>query len=174
MARVAMWLIMLPAAAVYALVTWITGRLWPPEPELSGLSADDLFADDEAWLSDLAGALQSRGDISTRRVRQICTDARQYAAQSESKLVEEFGPAEVYAQRFPRSPHKELSRVWLYGAIVLVDIVYVTALWLGYMGHGAFSNSFGFALLAANIASLASVIVQWRRQRSRQRQKDHS
>lgn len=111
MARVAMWLIMLSAAAVYALVTWVTGKLLPPEPELSGLSADDLFADDEAWLSDLAGTLRSRGDISTRRVRQICTDARQYAAQSESKLVNEFGPAEVYAQRFPRSPHKELRLV---------------------------------------------------------------
>ncbi|MCH3974652.1 MAG: hypothetical protein LKF49_05355 [Bifidobacterium tibiigranuli] len=174
MAQVAMWLIMLPAAVLYAFATWIIGRLWPPESEVSGLSADDLFADDEAWLSDLAGALRSRGDISTRRVRQICTDARQYAAQSESKLVDEFGPAEVYAQRFPRSSHKELRYVWLYGAIVLVDIAYVTAIWLRYMGHGAFSNSFNVALLAANIASLVSAIVQWRRQRSQQRQKDHN
>jgi hypothetical protein len=170
MARAAMWLIMLPAAAVYALATWITGRLWTPEPEVSGLSADDLFADDKEWLSDLAGALRSRGDISTRRVSRICNDARQYAARSESTLVEEFGPAEVYAQRFPRSSHNELRYVWLYGTIVLIDIAYVAAIRLGHMGYGPFSNGFGFALLTANIASLASAIVQWRRQR----QKDHS
>lgn len=168
--RAPMWMVMLPAAAVYACATWLIGRWWKQRDTHRTLTADELFEGDSAWMADFGAALRLRGDMSDRDVKRLTDDARRFAAESGTRLVEEFGPARVYAQRFPRSTLKELRIVMFWTSVVLlIDIPYLIATYAGYAGHGDWSMYIAHGILIGGVISLATAILRYRRQRGIER-----
>lgn len=163
--RLSSWTVMVPAVVVYALLTWLVSKRWKAAsarwPDADGLSANDAV-----WLTDLAGGLRLRGDMSERRIRRIVADAQQWARESGSGLEDEFGSAKAYAAGFGPSSLRELHAVWFWLALVLViEVPYMAVAWLGYAGHGAYSKAVATILFVSGLMCLLASVISWWRKR---------
>ena len=79
--------------------------------------------------------------------------------------MKEFGPAEVYAQRFPRSSHRELRFVWYWlGLLLLVNVPSGIAVLFTDFGREGQFREVAVSQIVVSIACLFGAFRAWRRQ----------
>lgn len=91
---------MLATAVFSGIASCVVGRIWKEPRRREGADpASSPFVDDATWLREVGRLLRERGDIIDRAARRICRDARDYATETGSSLVSEFGTPAEYAHR---------------------------------------------------------------------------
>ncbi len=112
------WL--LGSAAAHLTLAVLLARLWPA-PQRPAAAGPVVPQGDAAWLAELGATLRQRGDMTDRRVEQILAETRAHAAEADTPVETEFGPAAEYAARFPADePVAVRRRAWLYSLISVV------------------------------------------------------
>jgi hypothetical protein len=175
------WFIPLTAGSCIVAIAWL---LWGPQPDPAPDSRSSGFrdsyinpatnkepgrhaadgTDDAHWLKHFGAALRERGDTSDARVHEIVAEARSHGLESSSPLVDEFGPADTAARRYPTGGTVRPRRFALFWAALTVFPAFQITRSVMDQGWGfTWDLALPALWLAAVLLCLAQAVRDWRR-----------
>ncbi|MEL4505151.1 hypothetical protein AAEX63_12830 [Luteococcus sp. H138] len=91
----------LAEALVLFTLAWAASKLVPETPPRFVRAQGPSAVSDDEWLATAAGELRERVDLAEAQVQDALAEARAHAAQSGTRLAQEFGNPVGYARQLP-------------------------------------------------------------------------